>query len=531
MGLMVAFYLRLSKEDELEEESNSITNQRFLIQTYIKNHSDLQNYTAEEYIDDGYSGKNFNRPGIQRLFQDIRKGKIHAIIVKDLSRFGRNYIEVGDYIEKIFPLLKIRFISVNNDFDLNRYVLPSMNIAFQNLTYDFYSLENSEKIKSAMSKKRSQGSYITVLAPYGYKKSKNKCSQLEVDEESAAIVKLIFEQYMKYGKKTEVAKYLNKQHILTPQEYAEKKGLKYEWKYKEETKMWNSTMIKKILNNQVYIGHLVYHKKQVLEVGSKQSIAVPKEERHICENTHPAIISKEVFYLVNNKEFIEREENKKIKEKRRKGDSNSPIKGYVKCGGCRHTLTRRNRYIAAYYCRYYYQEKSHNCCSSNIKEETLINIVLSAIHNQAFLLSDLKVLYEEYNSCVKQKNKKIETEIKSMENQIKQYEKNSFELYENYQKGELIKTDLKKQKEMINEAIIKLREKIDNIKNKMILKENKQTVLDVLKGKEYITKLTRPIVEQLIKTIYVYNDKRIEIVFNFRDEVEKIINVTNSDLK
>lgn len=528
---MVALYLRLSKEDELEEESNSITNQRFLLQKYIRDHTDLQNYTIEEYVDDGYSGKNFNRPGIQRLFQDIRKGKIYTIIVKDLSRFGRNYIEVGDYIEKIFPLLNIRFISVNNDFDLNSYALPSMNIAFQNLTYDFYSVQNSEKIKSVMSKKRSQGNYITVFAPFGYKKSENKHNQLEIDEEAATIVKLIFELYIKYGVKTEVARYLNKYHILTPQEYATKKGLKYQWKYKTETKMWNSTMIRKILSNQVYIGHLVYHKKQALEVGSRQSISIPKEEWCICENTHPAIISKELFNLVNNKEFLVKKENKKIKEKHRKGDPSSPIKGYVKCGGCKHTLTRRNRYIPTYYCRYYYQEKNYYCCSANIKEEAIVDIVLSAIHNQALLISDLKALYEEYNSYIKRQNKKAETERKSIENQIKQYEKNSFELYEKYQKGELTKADLKKQKEIMNEAIIKLRQKINDIEDKVILKEDKLNVFDAFKGKEHLQQLTRPIVEELIETIYIHNNKRIEVIFNFMDEVEKIINMTNSDLK
>lgn len=215
--MIMALYLRLSKEDGyLVDESNSITNQRYRLRSYLEDIPELKHYQIKEYVDDGYSGKNFDRPGVTQLLEDVKSGKVYGIAVKDLSRFGRNHVEVGNYIEKIFPLLDVRFIAVNNHFDSADYLgtTPDMDVSFQNLMYDYFSVENSIKIKNDLFSKRTRGKYMATFAPYGYKKSEKDHNRLLPDEDAA-----------------EVARYLNDKNIPTPQEYAKRKGIAEHWKY------------------------------------------------------------------------------------------------------------------------------------------------------------------------------------------------------------------------------------------------------------------------------------------------------------
>lgn len=225
--MILALYLRLSKEDgDILDESNSITNQRRILHKYIEQNPELAEFCLKEYVDDGYSGRNFERPGVMKLLEDVKAGKVSGIIVKDFSRFGRNHIEVGDYIEKIFPLLDIRFIAVNNHFDSSDYngTTPDMDVSFQNLMYDYFSEENSIKIKNDLFKRRMRGNFMAAFAPFGYVKSPQNHNQLLIDPKAAQIVRIIFEKYLECGVKAEVARYLNNEGIPTPQEYAVQTG-------------------------------------------------------------------------------------------------------------------------------------------------------------------------------------------------------------------------------------------------------------------------------------------------------------------
>ena len=239
--MIMALYLRLSKEDgDMIDESNSITNQRFILRKFVAERPEFDSYEIKEYIDDGFSGKNFERPGIQELLEDVRSGKVFGIIVKDFSRFGRNHIEVGNFIEKIFPLLDVRFIAVNNSFDSKDYIgtTPDMDVAFENLMYDYFSEENSVKIRNDLMGRRMRGNYLATFAVFGYKKSPDNHNHIVPDEAAAAIVRMIFEKYAECGVKAEVARYLNQQGIPTPQVYAMKSGSTYQWKYQEEKKLY-----------------------------------------------------------------------------------------------------------------------------------------------------------------------------------------------------------------------------------------------------------------------------------------------------
>ena len=469
--MIMALYLRLSKEDgDMIDESNSITNQRFILRKFVEERPEFDSYEIKEYIDDGFSGKNFERPGIQELLEDVRSGRVFGIIVKDFSRFGRNHIEVGNYIEKIFPLLDVRFIAVNNSFDSKDYIgtTPDMDVAFENLMYDYFSEENSVKIKNDLMGRRMRGKYLATFAVFGYKKSPDDHNHIVIDETAAAIVRMIFEKYAECGVKAEVARYLNQQGIPTPQVYAMKSGSTYQWKYREEKKLWNGSIIGRILKNELYVGNNVFHKKETVEVGSRKTKCLSKDEWKVCEGTHEPIVSKELFEFVNSKNFGNTGIAKPIGqgngevvdravycegEKRKRGSADSPIKGLVKCGGCRHNMQRRSRLNVSYYCRYYYETKQAECCPENVRETELIEIVLSAIRHQAKLAGETERLRELYNKQYQERIKENLEKENLLQEQIQKLTDSNFSLYESYTKGEIDADDFIRKKEDNNKQI------------------------------------------------------------------------------
>ena len=535
--MIMALYLRLSKEDgDMVDESNSITNQRYILRRFVEQRPEFDSYEIKEYIDDGFSGKNFERPGVQNLLEDVKSGKVHGIVVKDFSRFGRNHIEVGNYIEKIFPLLDIRFIAVNNSFDSKDYIgtTPDMDVAFENLMYDYFSEENSVKIKNDLMGRRMRGNYLATFAAFGYKKSPSDHNRIIVNEEAAAIVRIIFEKYAEYGVKTEVARYLNRQGIPTPQIYAMKNGCSYQWKYHEEKKLWNGSIVGRILKNELYVGNTVFHKKETAEIGSRKTKCLPREEWKVCEGTHEPIISKELFELVNNKDFkkqniaiLTEKEDKGLLdktiycegEKRRRGSMDSPIKGFVKCGGCKHNMQRRSRLNVSYYCRYYYEAKSKECCPENIKETELLGIVLSAIKHQAIMEGEADRLQELYRLQLRDRMKENQEGKKQFQEKIQELTDKNYLLYERYAKGEINVDQFMQAKENNNKLIEAYKTELQAYQSEETISlEEKPCSLNLLEGKENLTELTKELVRQLIDAIYVYSSKRIEIIFKFQDE-------------
>lgn len=535
--MIMALYLRLSKEDgDMIDESNSITNQRFILRKFVAERPEFDSYEIKEYIDDGFSGKNFERPGIQELLEDVRSGKVFGIIVKDFSRFGRNHIEVGNCIEKIFPLLDVRFIAVNNSFDSKDYIgtTPDMDVAFENLMYDYFSEENSVKIKNDLMGRRMRGKYLATFAVFGYKKSPDDHNHIVIDETAAAIVRMIFEKYAECGVKAEVARYLNQQGIPTPQVYAMKSGSTYQWKYQEEKKLWNGSIIGRILKNELYAGNNVFHKKETVEVGSRKTKCLPKDEWKVCEGTHEPIVSKELFELVNSKHFGNtgiakpigqgngEEIDKKVYcegEKRKRGSVDSPIKGLVKCGGCRHNMQRRSRLNVSYYCRYYYEARQAECCPENVRETELIEIVLSAIRHQAGLAGETERLRDLYNMQHQERvREKLEQEM-MLQEQIQKLTDSNFSLYESYTRGEIDANEFMRKKEDNNKQIERYKTKLQVCHTKETpVPDESMSLLKLLEGKENLTDLTKELVRQLIDAIYVYNNRRIEIVFKFQDK-------------
>lgn len=549
--MTLALYLRLSKEDgDIVDESNSITNQRYILTKYIDQRPELQQYEVEEYVDDGYSGKNFERPGVMRLLEDVKSGKIYGIIVKDFSRFGRNHIEVGNYIEKIFPLLDVRFIAVNNHFDSTDYLgtTPDMDVAFENLMYDYFSEENSVKIKNDLSKKRMRGNFMAPYAPYGYIKSPENHNLLLVDEEAAEIVKLIFEMYAECGVKAEVARYLNTKQIPTPQEYATQKGIRKHWKYEKEKKMWRGAIVGRILQDPVYIGILSYHKSESAEVGSRKRKCIPKEQWKTSEAAHEPIVSAELFNLVNSADFKTKMKSGKSRisntdssydssiycegTKRKRGSKDSPIKGLVKCGGCKHNLIRRSRLHASYYCFHYYEVKAQGCCSGSVSEAEFLEVVKEAICKQAMVAAGLKKLFDVYEKEKSKRLNQLQKEKTLVLNKIQKCKDEIFSVYEKYKSEEITREDFQMQRQRSQERLEVHKKQLEDLESKKDVQNPREgtEIFSLLEGKESITVLTKEVVHQLVSQIYVYNGKRVEIVFRFRDEMENLLKTTEKDL-
>lgn len=495
----LALYLRLSQEDgDLKEESNSITNQRRLLIHYLTKIPELQNFNILEYVDDGWSGKSFQRPAVKALLSDVQKGKISCILVKDLSRFGRDYITVGEYIEKIFPSAKVRFIAINNHFDSSSMIqnTPGIQISFENLMYDYFSEESSNKVKMELFQKRKQGKFLAVLSPFGYQKSDQDHGQLIVDREAADIVRFIFECFAECGVKAEVARCLNRKNIPTPQQYAQKKGILYQWSNTGKKKMWTGEMVSRILNNRVYKGDFVFHKKEVLEVGSKKMRTVPKEEQEIVKNIHQAIVTDELFEMVTLKQKEVNRNSIFQKEKgRKKAASPSLLRGKIRCGGCGHQMTRRNRLSPVYDCRNCYQREETSVCSKNVKEEELEGVILKVVkqYRTLILQHDSLSSLEELEG---EKRKKIHRRENELVIQIKKIKNEHFLDYKAYQKGDLKKEYFFTKKIECSEKIKKIEFEIEELqKTKFFSKEETHLFL------------------KFIKYIEVYPENRIDVRF------------------
>ena len=293
----VGVYCRLSSEDGDNAESDSIGNQRQIIQDFLKNEDNV--VIVDYYSDDGYSGTTFNRPEFKRLFNALTNGDINTIIVKDLSRFGRNYIEVGNYIEQIFPLYNIRFIAINDNIDsykdpksINNIIVP-----FKNLMNDEYARDISQKVRSVLLNKSKNGEWVGGTCPYGYKKNPDNIHQLIIDEEEAPVVRKIFKMALDGDGHIKIAKFLNDNGILCRKEVQRRKKyhLSMDSEEVEVIYHWSTSTIGKMLTSEIYIGNLVWNRTGSVSYKNHRQIYKPKSEWIIVKGTHEPIISVEDF--------------------------------------------------------------------------------------------------------------------------------------------------------------------------------------------------------------------------------------------
>ena len=289
-NLRIAAYMRLSKVDEggkAKEESNSISMQRILIYQYIASH--FAGCQILEYLDDGFSGVSFKRPGVQRLLEDAKNEKLDCIIVKDFSRFGRDYMEVGAYLEQIFPFLGIRFISINDSYDSvsSQGGIGDLDVNFKNLLYDFYSKDLSQKVKASLRARKESGQYVSANAPFGYEKAADDRHMLVVCEDEAEVVRRVFGFALQGMTSSQTAKRLNLENVPAPVEFKIRKG-KTSRKPKGDKFYWSSSIVCSILRNPVYIGDVEYGKTEKEQVGGR-NVLKAKADWKVVRNHHAPI--------------------------------------------------------------------------------------------------------------------------------------------------------------------------------------------------------------------------------------------------
>ena len=393
----VAAYLRLSKEEfSNEKESNSITNQKLIIDNYLKEHREHK--LVDYYIDDGYSGTNFDRPEFQRMLGDIKNKKIDVILIKDLSRLGRNYIETGNFVEVVFPAMGVSVISVDENYEIDSSDYYGNDyVALKNLFNDLYAKDISKKVRSSLILKKQNGKFVGKLAPYGYIKDLKDKHKFVVDKNVSHIIKKIFDMILDGKSRREVADFLNDNDILTPSEY-----LKINTdRDMTVMKKWNSEMVNSILRNENYTGTLFQGKKRKLNYRVDKKISIDKKDWIVTENHHEAIVSKEKFDKVQY--ILDRQ------AKANKDGSIDILSGFLKCKCCGGNMIKRtSKERVYYYCSNYYRNKT---CENNesISENKLIEII-----NEKLNLSNITRLeLENKVKCIYiDKNKNVKIDIK-----------------------------------------------------------------------------------------------------------------------
>ena len=515
---IIASYLRISVDNGDLSESESITGQRALIADYIQTHQDLKGAKHLEFCDDGYSGTNFNRPAVQELIKKVKTGEIDCIIVKDFSRFGRNYIEVSDYLEQIFPFLKVRFISVNDNYDSasQKYIAGNIKIAFQNLYNDYYSKDVSNKVKSSITALRESGKYLSNYAIFGYEKSKDDKHKLVIDEKAAVVVRQIFEMAISGKTTSEIAVELNNKGILSPTAYKKSKGIYHNRKTLYDNNMWLGDKIASIIQDIRYTGAVVQGMYVKHFVGSVKSRKLPREQWSIYPNQHEPIISKEEQEKAIQNCLKKQSVNKNVTDKIRLTNSLSQIK--IRCGGCGYSLNRpTHKDGIALYCKKKNSLNSH-CFKGSIRLDIIEYAVLVAVQN---LLS----VYSSDNETVENQKQSssvdLFAEISKIRKEIARINNEKLNAYKKYSDGDITREQYIKERETANIQIDQLSLQAAVLEDEYEQKQKNtmppSPVTELLFDIKAIENLTPDIVSTLIDCIYVYDKNRIEIKWSFID--------------
>ena len=511
----VGLYIRLSRDDG-NVESDSIVSQRSLLNQYICEN----NYViVDEYVDDGFSGTNFDRPAFKRMIKDIEIGKINMIITKDMSRLGRDYIGTGELIEKYFPNNNIRYIAINDGIDTfidntNNDIAP-----FKAIMNDMYAKDISKKVKTSLHSRMKEGLYVSGRCPFGYMKDPNNKNHLVINNEQADTVKLIFELALKGNTYHYIAQELTKRKIKTPASY-----YNYVWNTKcintncisQEYGVWVDTTIKAILTNQIYVGDTVQGKTKKINYKLKKVIKNNPNDFIIVENTHEGVIDRDTFNYVQ----ILLPKNVKRPEKKRF----YLLDGLLYCGDCKHRITIRyqNKTGRSYTTCDYYKtySKYHVCWAHTNNYENLERVILDNIRDVCKEYLDKSKIKDSINNMEFKDNAlKIKKQIESLELANNKLTENLDKNYMNMLKGIIDEEQYIRVSESIKNEISNNKKNIDNLKNENI-ESNK---IDKKQIEKYINEFlslenpTRELIINLVEKIYIYQDKQVDIIFTFKD--------------
>ncbi len=524
-----ADYARISREDGDKEESDSIGTQFDIIDDYIAHNDDIT--FIDRYSDDGWSGTNFDRPDFMRLMEDIKKGKINCVIVKDLSRLGRNYILVDQYLEMIFPMLNIRFISVNDRIDSIKDPASINNalVSFKNVMNDEYCRDISNKVRSSLDRKRSKGEFIGSFASYGYMKDPDDHHHLIVDPVAAEVVKNIFDWFLQGMSIIGIAKRLNHMGIPNPSAYKRQCGLNYKHPAGQLDSAWPDSSVKRVLKNRLYVGDMVQNKNRTKSYKVQVSVAVPEENWVIVPNMHEAIIDREKFETVQQLLMRDTRTSPGINHV-------SIFAGYIRCADCLRAMGKKS--VAQSYGKYHYyvcqtfRKAGRNLCTKHtIREKQLYDAVLATIQSQIDLAVSMDQLVNDLKSqnVRAAKSSRLEKMLQLKEEEYEKVSRCRIDLYPDWKAGILsrdeylsLKAKIGEQLEQIEIAIANIKEEISKYQSAPV-SENK-FISSFLRYRN-IQVLTREVIVELIEMIYVHEGGTITIQFKYQDEYQRLLDL------
>ena len=520
-----AIYVRLSKEDgdissSAKLESNSISNQKALILDFLKDKKDIEVVSVR--VDDGYSGSNFERPAFQAMLEDIRRGVVDCVVVKDLSRFGREYIDSGKYIERLFPALGVRFIAINDNYDSlkGKNQADEIIIPFKNLINDAYCRDISIKIRSNLEIKRKKGECVTPFVAFGYRKTKTDKHKLEIDPSAGGVVQDIFKMKLQGMSQDAIANRLNELGILSPFEYKISSGSRYETGFRQkEQALWSSVTVRRILENEVYIGNLVQGKRTTPNHKVKQTYVKPEDDWIRIEKNHEPLVSDRDFEIVQRLLGMDTRTSPDQKQV-------YLLSGIAVCADCGAPMTRKISTVAGKKYAYYLcsaNKETKRCSSHRIPEKDLEDAVLVMLKQHIQNILHLKRVLEFVGTVPFQEinMKKLQDRLEKKKQETERCKELRMMLYSDMKEGIVSKEDYVELHAAYGKRLRNAEESIRAIQKEMDSElekaDNANTWLDYFVKYQDIEELSRTVVVELIRKIRVYDKKNIEITFDFDD--------------
>jgi len=519
----IAIYLRISDEDKDKEyakkaESDSITNQRNLLLSFIRQMPEWKkDTTLLEFCDDGWSGKNFERPAVLEMLRQTKLGEIQCIVVKDISRFGRDYLMVGNYLFRIFPFLNVRFISVNDRYDsIRSEEINKLELPFQTLLYDFYSQELSKKVRNAKCFQAQRGEFLSAFAPFGYKKDEKDKKRLRIDQKAADIVRYIFQMAADGKSTTQIARKLNQEQILTPMLYKQTMGCsRSDWPCVYKENFWTRQAVIRILRDERYTGKVIYGKRIRKEVGDSHTCKVSQADWIKIECVQEAIVTQEEFTYVQT-------QLKAFKECRKRLNEKSPFYKKVRCAVCGHIMVRVKGKQPYYICHTPQIAELFSCSKARIAEEDLINTILEILHVQLLVTVEyhhiLEIKENQNRKWAENSLKKL-SELKKDSRKINQNLQNLYEefILEKWSKPEYLEKKANwKEKQKALLAQIQIME--NRLKQFQSDKEEKKQSVEEQKNVFFTEELNKTVIPFVLQEILIYPDKRFCFVWNYQEK-------------
>lgn len=521
-------YIRLSRDDG-SNESESIVNQRKILDEQIPKYFDSDYYIVDEYIDDGRTGTSDNtRPDFLRLVEDVKCGRINCIVTKNLSRAFRNSANQGKFLEEFIPLYNTRFISLYEphiDTFLNPEVVHSLEVSITGFMNEQYAYKTSVDVRRTFDTKRKKGEFIGAFAPYGLMKNPDNKNMLIIDDEAAEIVRDIFHWFVDEGmSKSGITKRLNELGVPNPTAYKHSKGFKYSNPnvYKNDG-LWSERTVLDILLNQMYIGNMVQGKQKVISYKVHDRINLKEKDWYIVQNTHEAIIDKETFEKAQK---LHQRDTRVCPNKRKV----YTFSGLLRCADCKKAMTRKSAKNIVYYsCSTYSRKLKKACTKHTIREDVLEKAVLTAIQKQIALVDNLTQIIDEINNApvIHRESKRINKLLDLKQKELDKLNSLIDNLYMDWRTNEITKTEYKRIKSKFEVQIEQIKEVIANLEKEKAelstgISVNEPYLQTFLKHKN-IDHLERGILVELIDNIYVHEGGGLTIEFNFEDQHKRML--------